>query len=539
MVFFAAYITPRLGVGSKVALGYLTCVVLVLTSGGHITQMVAGCYEAIISLAVLLIMVGAMLAMVGWTRVVDVLGNQPANQSMFDPFDAMKIPDFNVWFVLMSLAFQVYTTMAFQNTQGFNAAARTPHESRMASILGNWRLNVRILLLVTITTLAVAFLNHPSFAGGADAKRVINGISDPQIQKQMRITVALRYLLPPGLKGLFCSTMVMGLIAGDCTHMHSWSSIFIQDVVLPLRRRALSTRQHLWALRLSLVGVATFAFVFSLLFTQTHYIAMWWQITSAIFAAGAGAAIIGGLYWRKGTTGAAWSAVIVGSILAVTGILLNQPNLWALVESTTHATLPQKFPLNGTMVAFLSMLIASTVYMIVSLATCTIPFDLDRMLHRGKYAPPDDPAHHVYKRSLFARMANIDESFTRGDRWIAMSLVGFTLALAVINGVVCLIHLAGNHWTLGTWSRFWMIFGVIVPAFFGSVTFVWFTIGGVRDTSDFFRALRTLKRDASDDGRVALSGEEAKRVRAAGLPAHPDSPTTPSDSAPVSTGSRS
>src|SRR5438093_3878568 len=31
---------------------YLTCVVLVLTSGGHITQMVAGSYEASISLAV-------------------------------------------------------------------------------------------------------------------------------------------------------------------------------------------------------------------------------------------------------------------------------------------------------------------------------------------------------------------------------------------------------------------------------------------------------------------------------------------------------
>ncbi len=449
---------------------------------------------------------------------------------MLDPFDAWKVQDFNVWFVMMSLVFQVYGTMAFQNTQGFNAAARSPHESRMASMLGGWRLNVRILLMVTITTLAVAFLNHPGFAGGATAQRVVAGISDPQIQKQMRVTVALRYLLPPGLRGLFCSTMVMGLIAGDCTHMHSWSSIFIQDVILPLRKEPLSTRQHLWLLRLSLVGVAAFAFIFSLLFTQTQYIAMWWQITSAIFIAGAGAAIIGGLYWRKGTTGAAWAAVIIGAVLAVSGILFNQPAVWATVAKVTHAKLPEKFPLNGTMVAFVTMLIASSVYMIVSLATCTIPFDLDRMLHRGKYAPPGDPARNTARRSLIARMANIDESFTRRDRWVAMMLVGFTILLAAINGTICLLNLFGGRWTLAAWARYWMIFGVAVPFVAGTATFFWFTIGGVRDTRDFFRALRSLKRDAADDGRVPISGEDAKRAMEAAVPVVATGPAADSTS---------
>ena len=51
-----------------------------------------------------------------------------------------------------------------------------------------------------------------------------------------------------------------------------------------------------------------------------------------------------------------------------------------------------------------------------------------------------------------------------------------------------------------------------MPFLVGLATTIWFTIGGVRDLRDFFRALRLLKRDASDDGRVAVSGEEAKRV---------------------------
>ena len=470
---------------------YLTCVVLVLSSGGHITQMVAGCYEGIISLLVLLIMIGAMLAIVGWTPVVDILGHQPPQKSMLNPFDAWQVQDFNIWFVLISLATTVYGTMAFQNTAGFNAAARNAHELRMASMLGNWRLNVRILLLLSITTIAFAFLKHPSFPAGAQAQQVIAGISDPQVQKQMRITIALRYLLPPGLRGLFCSTMVMGLIAGDCTHMHSWASIFIQDVVLPIRKRPMTTRQHLWALRASLVGVALFAFLFSLLFTLTHYIAMWWQITGGIFISGAGAAIIGGLYWRKGTTGAAWCAVLFGAILALTGILLSEPHIWAFVLANSGLSLPAKFPFNGAVVAFFAMAAASSTYVLVSLATCKVQFNLDRMLHRGEYAPADDPARNSAKRSLFARIANIDESFTRRDRWTAIALVSFTLLLAMINIGVVILNASGDHWSTAAWSRFWLIFGVTIPFALGTFTFVWFTIGGIRDTRDFFRALRS------------------------------------------------
>ena len=424
---------------------------------------------------------------------------------MMNPFDAWAVQDFNFGYVVMALIIQIYSTMAFQNTQGFNAAAKTPHESRMAAILGNWRVNTRVMLLLVITTISVAFLNYPQFVGGAHARQLLDSISDPQIRKQMRITATLRYLLPPGIRGLFCSTMIMGLIAGDCTHLHSWSSIFVQDVILPFRKRPLSTRQHLWMLRFSLVGVATFAFFFSLGFTQTQYIAMWWKITEAIFVSGAGAAIIGGLYWRKGTTSGAWSAVFVGSILAFTGILLNQnwPGVltkWAprLADHGIH--LPEKFPLNGTEVAFAAMLIASTVYVIVSLITNKGDFNLDQMLHRGKYAT--EPEAPKPRRSLLVRMANIDENFTKGDRLIAFLVVGFTLLLALVNGVVAILNIFFHQWSVRGWANFWLIFGISIPFTIGAATFVWFTIGGIRDMGRFFRDLRTLKRDARDDGRV-------------------------------------
>jgi SSS family solute:Na+ symporter len=307
------------------------------------------------------------------------------------------------------------------------------------------------------------------------------------------------------------------LFAGDCSHMHSWSSILVQDVIIPMRGRPLGTRAHLWVLRGSIIFVAVFALVFSILFTQTQYIALWWQITNAIFVSGAGAAIIGGLYWRKGTTGAAWCAVIVGSTLAVVGILLNQ--YWGQITPWWNGsyarmfTLPAKFWMNGIQVAFVASLAATVVYVVISLLTCRVEFNLDQMLHRGKYTAPSEQLDPERPRPWLARLTGVDYRFTRGDRWIATLLVGWSFLVALINGFVVLMNSeTTNRWATAAWSRYWLVFGVVVPFVIGLATTIWFTIGGVRDLRDFFRALRVLKRDATDDGRVAVSGEEAKQM---------------------------
>src|SRR5205823_765901 len=146
----------------------------------------------------------------------------------------------------------------------------------------------------------------PQFShASAPALSAIQSIPDTYLQKQMTVPVVLRYLLPTGIKGLFCAIMIMGLLAGDAAHMHSWGSIFVQDVILPLRKRPLSPAQHIWALRMAMAAVAAFAFFFSTIFSQTQYIALWWAITAGMFTGGAGAAIVGGLYSRTGTTAAA------------------------------------------------------------------------------------------------------------------------------------------------------------------------------------------------------------------------------------------
>jgi SSS family solute:Na+ symporter len=499
---------------------YLLLTVFIVMTGGQVTLMVTDCVEGLLSHAIYIVVAIAVLFVVGWSQVVQVMSSPPAGKSMINPFDAHDVEDFNVWFVLMYLAIQVYQTMALQNKQGFNASARTPHESRMGYVLGNWRTYARMLMVLMLGVCAVTYLKHPDFAHTAvPINAEINSIVDPStgspdkyLQKQMTIPVTLSYLLPVGIKGLFCAMMIMGLFAGDSGHMHSWGSIFVQDVVLPLRKKPLTPRQHIWALRFAVMAVAAFAFAFSLLFRQTQYIQMWWNMTAALFVGGAGAAIIGGLYWRRGTTQAAWAAQIAGSLMFLAGVLLTSGPGWNfLVDnfgSAVGLTLPPKFWLNGTQMAFLGAGSAVVVYIVVSLLTCRTPFNLDRMLHRGAYAPAGGPDHEkapvpLRERFRLRNLLHFGPDFTFRDKLASAGLFWFALSLLAVNLVVTAWNfIAPEMWTLNWWSHYWIVFGLALPFVVAVVTFVWFTIGGTRDIVDLFASLRTMRRDAADDGRV-------------------------------------
>ena len=98
---------------------------------------------------------------------------------------------------------------------------------------------------------------------------------------------------------------------------------------------------------------------------------MYWMITGTIFLAGSGAAIIGGLYWKRGTTAGAYSAMIVGGLLACAGF--------------TARVINPEFPVDAPWIVFISSLTAIATYVSVSLLQLK-EFNLDQMLHRGKYA---------------------------------------------------------------------------------------------------------------------------------------------------------
>jgi len=478
---------------------FLGITLMVALSGGFLTVMLTNCVEGIISQLLYLVIIAFLITKFNWTEINQVLVARPPGQSMLNPFDSFAAKDFNIWYVLMGIFGSIYGTMAWQYNSAYNAAGRTAHESRMAGILGGWRAMGKGAVVTLLGICALTFLGHPDFASqAAHVGEQLSTIADPNTREQMRVPVALSQLLDPGIKGALCVILLMGVFGGDATHLHSWGGIFVQDVLVPLRKKPFTPRQHILLLRLSITGVAIFAFLFGSLLKQTEYIVMWWAVTGAIFISGAGSAIIGGLYWKKGTTAAAWASMFTGAVLCITGIAVR----------TIYG---DRFPLNGIQISFAVSLLAAATYIITSLLTCRENFNLQRMLHRGEYAKlvskaveearPEVAKTSVGKIGGFSKFIGIDSDFSRADRWIAIGLNSWGFFWAA----VFLIGTAWNliaPWPLSAWSMFWHVAAVGLPILMALITGLWFTWGGTKDVVSLFRDLKKAKTNDLDNGMV-------------------------------------
>ena len=431
-----------------------------------------------------------ILQTISWDQLFGALAAAPENASLINPFRTSHVRDFNFWYFLIGVFGAVYGQMSWQGTQAYNASARTAHEAKMGQALALWKGLPQGLFLVFAAVVIYAVLHHPDFAPLAGrVDEVLIGIDREAIRSQLRAPLVLQQLLPPGLFGAFAAVMLACFLSTHESYAHSWGSIFVQDVLLPLRGgRPLSPRAHLRVLRLAILGVVVFIYFFSLLFKQSQYIFLFFAITGAIFAGGSGAVIIGGLYWRRGTGPAAWAALATGAVISVGGIVLHQAD--------------PDFPINGQMFWAIAMAASTAVYALVSLfgPQPERPADLDRLLHRGHWAVAAERVRAVAPVPRGLRLLFLTEEFTRRDKVLYALTTIWTLswfAVFVIGTVINLTRPVSD----AAWISFWKTY-LLIHCAAAAAVLIWFTWGGVNDLRDMFARLRRQRRDAADDGIV-------------------------------------
>jgi SSS family solute:Na+ symporter len=426
---------------------------------------------------------------VDWAQIFQALSQAPADASLVDPFRTGSTEDYNFWYFFIGMIGVIYGKLSWQGTQAYNASAKSAHEAKMGDVLANWRgIPQWGLFLVFVPIVAYTFWHGPGFAAAASSvKPVLDGLGSEALRSQLTVPLALTKLLPVGLMGAFAAVMLAAAIGCNETYLHSWGSIFIQDVVMPLRKRPFPPEQHLKLLKLAILAVAAFSFFFSLLFQQSEYIFLFFAITGAIFAGGSGAVIIGGLYWKRGTTAAAWSAMIVGSVVAVGGIAVHQ--------------IAPGFPVNGQMFWGLAMAASSLVYVGVSLLTGRRKvFDMDRMLHRGDYLIREEYKVVDQQPVKGWKVLGMGREFTRWDKVIYVATYAWTAGWVAVFAVGTVLNLTGGGGDAG-WMRFWKVYMTIYLA--ASVfVIIWFSAGGLVNLKDMVRTLKVMKRDHSDSGFV-------------------------------------
>jgi len=457
-------------------------------SGGQIAVMITDFLQGIFVNAVFIVIIIVLMLKVNWAQIFQAVSQAPANASLINPFKTGSTKDYNFWYFFIGMIGVIYGKLSWQGTQAYNASAKSAHEAKMGDVLANWRgIPQWGLFLVFVPIIAYTFFHHQAFAGQAAAiQPILNGLGSDALRSQLTVPLVLTKLLPVGLMGAFAAVMLAASIACHETYLHSWGSILIQDVVMPIRKKPFAPEQHIKYLKLAILGVAVFIYFFSLLFQQSEYIFLFFAITGAIFAGGSGAVIIGGLYWKRGTAAAAWAAMITGSVIAVGGIVIHQ--------------IQPRFFINGQMFWGLAMAASSIVYILVSLLGKRQAFDMDRMLHRGRYDIKKE-TQVVEEQPLKGwKVLGMGKEFTRGDKFIYVMTYAWTFTWVMVFLIGTIINLTrdvGN----GSWMSFWKIY-VWAYLVASVIVVIWFSTGGIINLKDMIRQLKTMKRDHRDSGFV-------------------------------------
>ena len=554
----------------------LAIALIIIFLGGQISIMLTDSIQGIICYPLYLMIV--LFLLINFPFFEDVfpsLANRPPGQSMLNPFDVQKVRVFNLFAIFVGLVAAILNRMSWSSTQGYSVAAKNPHEQKMAGVLSLWRDGFSFMMIIVLSISIYAFFHSAKHTPQArqvstqlinrvsldvtgkdytaatgrtipedksiqdierEARDAISEISPKQgqtfgsVYNQMRTIFTIKYLLPTGLLGVFCVIMLFLAVSTDTTTIHSWGSIIVQDVIMPLCKKELSPKAHLLALKLSMLLVALIAFIFSSFFSQFDYLAMFFVITGAIWLGGAGPCIVFGLYWKRGTTAGAFCSMIFGSLIAVGGFLLQ--GTWAstiypflersgllpvtrkIVEGISAPlepyimlrVVPDSFPLNSQEIYFCAMIFSVSLYIAVSLITGRKKvFNMDKLLHRGSYrvegvelAAKQDWSFRGICRTLIG----IDSNYTGGDRALAYSVFLYSIVWGFGSWLFSFIWNIFSPWTIEAWGKWFFLFNYILPIIIGLISTVWFMCCGTRDLCSFFKFLKTSKSDLNENGSV-------------------------------------
>lgn len=506
--------TIKLPVFSGIMIFNLTIAAFIACVGGQIAIMLTDFYQEVICKILIVLMTSCLIAKFFWS---DIFAGLSTNIALVDPFNTHKIESFNIWYFLIGLYGGIYNAKSWAGNSGYSTSAKTPHDAQMAGVLGRWRHLATQATYIIPPIIAYAVLHNLDAYGDLAQKIIATGVDITKAEKVLPMFLSMT--VPSFLFAGFSAMVFACSISIDDTSLHSWGGIFVQDVILPLCKKPLQPKTHMLLLRLSIIFIAVFAFFFSLFYPiDIMPIFMFYALTGAIYLGGAGIVIFGGLYWKRGTTLAAWVSMITGGFLAVAGNVIQI--CWEKTSLVSYLikNFPQcsdylaahadKFPINGQWLYFIAMMAATLLYVVISLMFPKPPFNLDRMLHRGKYqlAEEEKVGASTEDKRTWLEKIGYSREFGKADSFLFFFTIGYclfwwvcfligTAAFFLGKAFDFLIPLSVWYWYFGIY------FGIQVIIMIAAT--IWLTIGGVINAAQLPGDMRSHISQVTDDGSVA------------------------------------
>ena len=134
--------------------------------------------------------------------------------------------------------------------------------------------------------------------------------------------VYLSQILPAGVRGLMAAAALAAMMSTFDSYLLCWSSILINDIVLPLRP-GLNDRQKIKLTRFAVVGCGLFVLGWGYLYSPPETFFRFMAITGTMYSASVLLTTAAGLYWKKANTPGTLASLVVAGTLPLTTIFLD------------------------------------------------------------------------------------------------------------------------------------------------------------------------------------------------------------------------
>jgi len=149
--------------GLVVALSLCLCM-LVIWPGGRISLLVSDAFQGLMCYPIFVVIAGYIFLNFGWhDTIAPVMMDRVDGESFINPYDIEKLRDFNIFALLVTIMGSVLNKASWIGNDT-TSSGRTPHEQKMAGILGTWRSLYASLMLLLLAVMIIALMTHERFA---------------------------------------------------------------------------------------------------------------------------------------------------------------------------------------------------------------------------------------------------------------------------------------------------------------------------------------------------------------------------------------
>ena len=277
-------------------------------AGGMVSVILTDFIQSIIIAVMVFVITILAIKQVGFKEIHETI-NTNFGQGGYNPFVSNSFgPIFLIWIILQ----QIIGFPSFAPTMQKIASTDNAKTARQMTML-SWVFGQgRALMMVVCGVAALSIM-------GAKAT---NGI-DADLYPKVAGAVYLGQLIPPVLFGVVLAGMLAAFISTVDSYLLTWSTVIVNDVISPLIRKPITSRVHLWMLRLCVALIAVALYIFGVVYEPTETLLEFIILTGTMMM-GAGVILIGGLYWKRASTAGAYIAVISGCLIPVVHLVLKR-----------------------------------------------------------------------------------------------------------------------------------------------------------------------------------------------------------------------